>query len=261
MPEQPLNFASELTDQTAQFADLVDGADLDRPVPSCPEWRLGTLVEHVGQGHRFGAERVRARLGGPLRRVDATPVPLPGDPAQHRDWLLAGAENLVGAVREAGAEPVWNFAFGEGDATFWLRRMAHETALHRWDAALALHAEFELAPEVAADALSEWLTLLTSPGAAQGRPEMAEALRGTGQTIHLHATDQPGLGEAGEWLLTRGPDQVSWRHGHAKGDVAARGLAVDLLLLMVNRIRPADPRTQAFGDAELLEHWSRVVDF
>ena len=261
MPEHTLDFASALIDQTARFAGLVDGADLDRRVPSCPEWRLGTLVEHVGQAHRFGTERVRARLGGPLRRDDATPVPLPGDPAQHRDWLLAGAEDLVEAVAEAGAEPVWNFAFGEDGATFWLRRMAHETAVHRADAALTLRTEFELAPELAADALSEWLMLATSPGAAQARPDLVEALRGTGQTIHLHATDQPGLGEAGEWLISRGPDTASWRHGHAKGDVVARGLAVDLLLLMVNRIRPTDPRIRVFGDAELLEHWSRLVSF
>lgn len=63
--------------------------------------------------------------------------------------------------------------------------------------------------------VSEWMTLITSPGAAAYRPELARELRGDGQLLHLHATDEPSLGE---WLIRRGPDAVTWEHGHQKGD-------------------------------------------
>ena len=72
---------------------------------------------------------------------------------------------------------------------------------------------------------------------------------GTGETIHLHCTD----GE-GEWLVRLAPGGVNVVNEHAKGDVAARGAASDLLLMMWGRV----PVTQVevFGDASLLERWS-----
>jgi hypothetical protein len=82
-----------------------------------------------------------------------------------------------------------------------------------------------------------------------------ETLAGTGQTIHLHATDI----EAGEWLLDLQPDQVRWERSHAKGDVAARASASDLLLLLWSRIPPAAVET--FGDAGLLSRWQQAATF
>ena len=50
------------------------------------------------------------------------------------------------------------------------------------------------------------------------------------------------------------PGGVNVVNEHAKGDVAARGAASDLLLMMWGRV----PVTQVevFGDASLLERWS-----
>ena len=46
-----------------------------------------------------------------------------------------------------------------------------------------------------------------------------------GATIHLHCTDVDG-----EWLLTGTAEGARVTREHAKGDVAARGSASDLLL-------------------------------
>ena len=75
----------------------------------------------------------------------------------------------------------------------------------------------------------------------------------TNGTIHLHATDIDG-----EWLVTLGPGGISHEHGHAKGDVALRGTASDLLLWCWNRV-PVDDRFEVFGDATLLEAWRTAV--
>ena len=48
--------------------------------------------------------------------------------------------------------------------------------------------------------------------------------------------------------MTLGPDGISFEHGHAKGDVALRGTASDLLLWAWNRV-PVDDRFEVFGDA------------
>ena len=255
-------YAEALLEQAEQLVGLLDGADLSRRVPTCPDWDVRRLVEHIGQAHRHGARMVETRAEGPPDYSGAPRPTLPDDPAERARWLREGAARVVDAVRSAGPdEPVWNFSGGDPRAAFWLRRMCHETAVHRADAAIALDAPYEVAPDVAADAISEWLSLVTSPGLVAFRPEQAAALRGSGETLHLHATDSPSLGEAGEWLIRRGPEAVTWEHGHQKGDVAVRGLAKDLLQVILGRIGPGDERLQVFGDPALLDHWVAHATF
>lgn len=261
MTDLPIErLAEAMRNQTAGFVSLVREADLARPVPTCPDWDLRALVEHLGQAHRFGASTVERRAAGPADIAEREAPP--PNPAALPDWLTEGAERLVAAVLEAGPDrPVWNFTGLDQRAVFWLRRMVHETAVHRADVALTVAAPYRLEPDIAADGISEWLLLVTSPGAAARRPDMVDAVRGTGQTLHLHATDQPSLGEAGEWVIERGPDEVTWTRGHRKADAAARGLAADLLLLMMRRIPPRDDRIELLGDAGLFEHWVEHVSF
>jgi uncharacterized protein (TIGR03083 family) len=257
--------AEGLISQTDQLADLVQDADMRRRVPSCPDWNLRELVEHIGRGHRSGLDLIRGGFIEPVL-VDPALIPVPADD-ELGGWLRAGARELVDTVREAGADrPVWNYLGFDMHAGFWLRRMGHDTAVHRFDACLTLERPFALDADLAADGVSEWLTVVNSPGAAAMKPEVAVEMRGTGQTLHLHATDQPGPGEptladAGEWLIRRDPDGVSWEYGHGEGDVAVRGLASDLLLALLGRIRLDDPRLEILGDRGLIEHWVRHVTF
>lgn len=253
-------YVEAMPNQTAGFVSLVRDSDLAQRVPSCPDWDLRTLAEHLGQAHRFAASNVERRVTGPGDIADREAAP--ADPAALPEWLTEGAERLVAAVRDAGPDlPVWNFTGFDQRAAFWLRRMVHETAVHRADVALTVAAPYRLEADIAADAISEWLLLVTSPGAAARRPDLAAAIRGSGQTLHLHATDEPSLGEAGEWVIERGPEAVTWTHGHRKADAAARGLASDLLLMVMRRIPPHDDRIELLGDAGLFEHWAEHVSF
>lgn len=254
--------ADALVDQTNRVLILARGADLDRQVPTCPDWDLRALLGHIGQGHRFGADVVRRHVTGPDELIAPTSIAVPEEVTELEDWLAAGARELVATVGSVGAErPVWNFSGRCQQAGFWLRRMVHETAVHRGDFALTIDESYELDDELAADGISEWLMLVTGPGAAAARPEAAAQLRGHGQLLHLHATDSPSLGTAGEWLIRRGSEVVSWEHGHQKADVAIRGLAGDLLLALLGRIPLTDERLEVLGDATLFEHWLRHVTF
>ena len=141
---------------------------------------------------------------------------------------------------------------GIGPASFWARRRAHEAAVHLADAQLAAGLDVDLAPEFAADGVDEWLALIV---AAQ-----APDLRGDGRSLHFHATD-PGLSGAGEWLVTRTPSGVTVTRGHGKADVAVRGPAASLLLILTRRLPPSDPAIEILGEQELLTHWLQHTPF
>ena len=184
---------------------------------------------------------------------------LPQRPGTYGDWLRNGAGQLVSAVAEVGAEStVWTWA-RDRRAGFWLRRLTHETVLHRADAAFTAGRPYEVGADVAADGVSESLELLASRMRVNPSPALA-ALAGTGQTLHFHATDD-GLGDAGEWLVRRTPDGPRWEYGHGKADVGVRAAAADLLLVLTGRIDADKATIDVIGDRALFEHWRENTTF
>ena len=245
-------FFAELRACTAELARMIDG-DLERPVPTCPGWTFRQLATHVGRGHRWAAQIVATRATAPIPTREVADGKLPEDPARHAPWLNAGADRVIEAVTAAGGAPVWALT-GLRPAGFWARRRAHETAVHLADAQLAAGQDVDLAADVAADAVDEWLAL------AAANAGLARELSGDGQTLHFHATD-PGRPGTGEWLVTRTASGVTVQPGHAKADVAVRGPAVSLLLVLTRRLPPSDPAIKIFGEQALLTHWLEHTPF
>jgi uncharacterized protein (TIGR03083 family) len=262
MFEQTLErYGQALVDQTAQFAETVRRAAVDAPVPTCPEWVLSQLVEHVGQTQRWVAAIVEQRVTDPSQ-LPTSVAELPADRDAWSSWLAESAALLAAACADAGPDaPVWNPAGDDRSGTrFWLRRTLCETIIHRADAAATADVAYRLDAELAADAITDHLAMMTSPGWAAQRPDSAEALRGSGQTLHLHADDEPGLGEAGEWFVERRPDGATWQHGHGDGhaDVTVHGSATSLLLVLTRRRSipvGLDEGLRVSGDLDLLTHW------
>jgi len=257
MPISTERCYDEIQASTDTLAGLVDDADLATPVPTCPDWTLRQLATHVGRAHRWAAEIVSTRSAEfiPFRQVPDGKFP--DDPARHAPWLRAGAARVIGAVREADGEPVWAFNTLR-PASFWARRMAHETAVHRADAQVAAGREPGFEPDLAADAIDEWLGFLSglAPGDADPRLDALPE----GAVLHVHATDE-GLDGAGEWLVRREGPQVIVQPGHGQGDVALRGPAGRLLLVLLRRVPPDDPQVQVLGDPALLAGWLAATPF
>ncbi|MET0703665.1 MAG: maleylpyruvate isomerase family mycothiol-dependent enzyme [Mycobacterium sp.] len=250
-----MEFAAALIDEHQAFADTIAGGDPAAPVPTCPGWTVQQLFRHVGRGVRWSAQMV---LDQATESLDPRAVPggkPPEDPAAATDWLTDGADKLLDAVNQTGADvPVWTF-LGPRPSAWWIRRRLHEVVVHRADAAIAVGVDFELDPALAADAISEWLELVVPLSAADAPPLAA------GQTIHLHAHDE-GLGEAGEWLISADADgALSWSHGHGKGNVAVRGAVIDLLLAITRRRPVADSGVEVLGDASVLQTWLDRTQF
>ena len=257
MPISPERWYDEIEASSETLAGLVDGADLTAPVPTCPDWTLRQLATHVGRAHRWSAEIVSTRSAEFIPFREVPDGKFPDDPARHAPWLRAGAARVIGAVREADGEPVWAFNTLR-PASFWARRMAHESAAHRADAQVAAGREPGFEPDLAADAIDEWLGFLSglAPGDADPRLDALPE----GAVLHVHATDE-GLDGAGEWLVRREGSQVTVQPGHGKGDVALRGPAGRLLLVLLRRVPPDDPQVQVLGDPALLAGWLAATPF
>ena len=241
-------YHAEITGSTAALAGLAGQADLGLPVPSCPGWTLRQLITHVGRAQRWAAEITRTRSAEFIPFRSVPDGRLPDDPAQRPGWLRDGAARLIASVSEAGDAAVW--ALGrQRPAGFWARRMAHETAVHRADAEIAIGGPPVIAPDMAADGIDEWLTELSAP--AGGEPDMRAAALPAGQSLHIHVAGLPG----GEWLVRHGGDGITVRREHGRATVALRGPAPALLLVLLRRLPPGDPAVQVLGDQQVLSGW------
>ncbi|MFI8432642.1 maleylpyruvate isomerase family mycothiol-dependent enzyme [Streptomyces sp. NPDC079020] len=250
-------YCDEILAQTDELRALLKGADPAARVPTCPDWSLRELAAHVGGAHRWVGEIVRSRATEdiPEERIPGYAGPDGEGPAALDAWLAEGADTAVAALREAGSgAEVWTWSW-DRRTDFWVRRMTHETVVHRADAALAAGAVFEVAPEVAADTIDEWLRIVAFSQAG-GDPEAAE-LRGGGRSLHLHATDVPDA----EWLIEFGEEGFTWRRAHEKATVALRGPLTDLMLVFNRRLDPGSDRVEVLGDAELLDFWLERSSF
>jgi len=217
-------------------------AGVDAPVPSCPAWQIADLVGHVGRLHRWVAAIVES---GGDDRPDHWSAAEPPPVAVRIDWFEAGVDLVTDALQRV--DPMgraWSWT-DDHTAGFWARRQANETAVHRWDAQLAAGVAEPIDHELAVDGIDEFFALLPF-----WRHE--STLHGLGASIHLHCTDGDG-----EWLVRLAADGVSVTHEHAKGDVALRAPASDLLLFLYGRADPTD--AEVFGDASLLERWQQLV--
>ncbi|MFB7934635.1 maleylpyruvate isomerase family mycothiol-dependent enzyme [Streptomyces sp. NPDC056039] len=256
-------YCGEIAHQVGLLRSVVtSGADLSATVPTCPDWSLEELVRHTGGALRWVELMVRTRAQEevPEEEVPGAEGPeVRGDAAALDAWLGEAGEQVVAALREAGPDAkVWGWA-GILNAGFWARRMAHEVTVHRADATLTAGLPYEVAPDIAADAIDEWLQIVEY---AQTDPhdEAARELRGPGRSIHLHATDA-GPEVNAEWLIALTEDGVTWRRGHEKATVALRGPLTSVLLAFYRRLPLDAPELEVLGERELLEFWLERATF
>jgi hypothetical protein len=104
-----------------------------------------------------------------------------------------------------------------------------------------------MAPDVAADGIDEYLEVFV---AVTRMLNTAPA----GPPIHLHCTDTEG-----EWLLELPAGERVLTREHRKGDVALRGAAEDLLLVVWGRKTPEAASVDVVGDATVLDRWSELL--
>jgi uncharacterized protein (TIGR03083 family) len=217
-------------------------AGLDAPVPTCAGWTVADVLGHLGKVHRSVSEICERRS------LEIPPVEIP--PAPEGDAVLGFFEDGLARVVAALAaidpdEPVYAWS-GTGNGRFYHRRMAHEIAIHRFDAQSAHGVPEPFDPELAADGIDEYYTALVQFSVRRWKRPLPAG------SMHLHRTDGDG-----EWLVRPDGAEVVVTREHAKGDVAVRGPASDLFRFVWNRGR-SDELT-LFGDPALADEWAALA--
>ncbi|MDG6100639.1 maleylpyruvate isomerase family mycothiol-dependent enzyme [Dactylosporangium aurantiacum] len=217
---------------------------LDAPVPTCPGWQLRDLAWHLTQIYVWVNGVVpRGVTDRPDPRPDE-PLPTGVDPVVA--WTDAFTE-LVATLDAVDPDlPAFNWAPQAKKASFWHRRMAHETAVHRWDAQMAGGLSEPIEPKLASDGVTEVLDSWLPAGRRSGPTNRAGM-------IALHGTDVDHvwyvrLRGAGVALLDT--DTLLDTDDHHERATAS-GPASDLVLALYGRV--AFDTLLVSGDTSLLE--------
>lgn len=227
-------------------------------VPSCPEWDVAGLVGHTGWVHRWVEGMVRTRAAA--RGKVAVPPPEGWD--DRCDWYEEGLAALVGALTEIDPdEPVWNWADrAPAPARFWHRRMAHETAVHRWDAQNAVGEAGPLDPSLSADGIGEYLGFVGLEVARTPVPDLSGRLGLVAQDADLAVV----VALTPDALTVEPVDRAPGGGLEAVPggvDATVRGTAGELLLWLTGRRRARGPGIEVDGDAAVLGAWERSIMF
>ena len=126
--------------------------DLNAAVPSCPGWTVHKLLAHVGRVYRSVGRHVAERA---VEMIPADEIPRPPEGDAIVEWFEEGHRFVQDALDGADpGEAVWSWA-GQNTMAFYFRRMAHETAVHRWDAEAAFGEPSPIGSDLGADGVSE----------------------------------------------------------------------------------------------------------
>ncbi|MFG3023416.1 maleylpyruvate isomerase family mycothiol-dependent enzyme [Streptomyces sp. NPDC048254] len=237
--------------ETAEYLQILDRegrslaaaavvAGLDAEVPTCPDWRVRDLLRHTGTIHRWAAGVVADAHPGPR------PIPDPPDldGAELTTWFQDGHRDLVDTLAGAPRNVTcWTFhpAPVPSPLTFWLRRQAHETTVHRYDAEAARGGPASpIAADFAVDGIDELLRGFHARSRSRVRSEYPRVLqvraadRDAVWTVRL--SEQPPVTELG--ALSEAMAELS-------------GPADELYLALWNRV----PVPKVIGDPELADLW------
>jgi uncharacterized protein (TIGR03083 family) len=155
-------FLGCLEDDFSLLRAAVVSADPSVRVPSCPDWTVGDLARHVAKVYLHKAECIRLRAFP----EDRPPGMIEPDPVTSLDEAYAMLTGRFSAHSATDPAATWY----EPDQTvgFWIRRMAHETVIHRIDAELAAgHPVSPVPDDLALDGIDEVLKLFLGYGSAR----------------------------------------------------------------------------------------------
>ena len=246
MVERMLDFLDVIRRESDAFYASAGKADPSRRVPNCPDWNIADLVWHLGEVHWFWATAIEIRATAP-EQIEKDKPQRPSEYQELIVWGRSQVDHLISALQANPDDvPVWTWAQEEKDHTvgFIRRHQVQEAAVHRWDmqAAAATNAPTPIDPEAASDSLDEFLRISLPWSVNEKKP-----LSGT---VHLHCTDTTG-----EWFIH--PDGHV-EAIHAKGDVALRGTASDLLLLLHSHV--GIDAIDVIGDAALATQFTGSIE-
>ncbi|HET8659834.1 MAG TPA: maleylpyruvate isomerase family mycothiol-dependent enzyme [Micromonosporaceae bacterium] len=212
---------------------------LDRAVPSCPEWTVADLVRHVAEVYLHKTEAMRR---------GEWPRPWPPDLSGEEplDVLRRSYDALVGELTSRKPEEPSVTWFGpEQTVGFWIRRMAHETVIHRVDGELGAGAPLAPVPtDLALDGIDEVLVRFLAYGTREWAEDFGDQLASCdGRVVRVTSGGST-------WLARLTPQGVDVTAGDGEADATVRGEPEAVLLWLWRRV--GDERVGIDGDQQLV---------
>ena len=227
--------------QSRLLVEVVGSSDLDRQVPSCPNWSVRDLGHHIGVEQWYWAENVRARNADERSGESLTPLPSDDDLLAWMGWCT---DSLVGALAEAGPDsPCWTWWEAPRTAGAVARHQAQEVAVHRWDAegVEVAGSGGPVPADLAADAVPEFVQIMIGPDAG--------VLSGA---VTLEASD------VGERWLVEGATAAAARGRRPVREAELKATASELVLMLWRRLPVPDADVQ--GDPVLVASLLSLAD-
>jgi uncharacterized protein (TIGR03083 family) len=241
---------------TAFRAAVASAPSLDVRVPTCPEWTLFDLVQHLGEGRRSWAATVAAGPAPAKSAAEGAPA-VPREREAQLAWLAESTEQLLDALRKAGPDrgcwTWWGTSQSPQTSGAVARHQLQEIAVHTYDAQITVGTPQPLPEEVALDGVDEFLsTCVATTSAWPHKPAAVDfhASEGRSRRLLLSADGArtaplPGPGTMPATAAGQDPDAA---------DASAWGTASELVLVLYDRI-PINS-LELEGDRRLLDQLS-----
>ncbi|MGW0882755.1 maleylpyruvate isomerase family mycothiol-dependent enzyme [Streptomyces sp. NPDC002671] len=224
------------------LAAAAEQAGTDAKVPTCPEWHVRDLLRHTGAVHRWAAAFVADAHTAPRPLTDSPDL----DGAELVAWYRDSHRLLVDTLAAAPADlECWTFhpAPCPSPLTFWTRRQAHETTVHRYDAEAARGGTATpVATDFAVDGIDELLRGFHARSRSRLRAEEPRVLR---------VRAENGGADAVWTVRLSAEPPVTSRDASGAADAELTGFADELYLALWNRV----PVPQVSGDRSLAALW------
>lgn len=237
----------------------------DPPIKGCPGWDVAGLTAHMGRVYTFWlkwvSERPRAFSREAFNEIEADrDARLPGYTA----WDKAGfpkasrpggiipfarhtGDDLDAALASLGPEEtVWTFVPAHQTGAFVFRRLAMETAIHRWDAEDAHGTARPIDEVLARNGIDEMLMMFQKDPAYESNQDQRH-----GQTILLR--EDSGR----RWLVSFNQGGITVSDDDGPAGVTVTGTVSDLLLFIMGRRSPEEMRIE--GDQDLAASWGDIA--
>jgi uncharacterized protein (TIGR03083 family) len=213
-------------DESGESLAALAAGRFDAEISGCPGWRVRDVLQHLIEVHWLWASVVEGRLSAPPS--SGRPGPVVDDHLVSR--FLLGLHRLTGVLASADqTAEVYTWAPAQHDVAFVTRHQVQEIAVHGWDVAQAVGADWAIAIDAAIDAVEEFLTFSVSSRRDPADPPRP-ALDGV---LGLRCSDA-----AAAWTVEDDvdPGTVAFSPALREDAVVIEAPAADLLLWLYGRV-------------------------
>lgn len=246
---EPTRFLECLAADQSRLREVV-GRDLTPAVPTCPGWTVADLVEHVALVYLHKVESMRQ---GGLSESSWPPDVSGEEPLTLLDKAY---DALVAefAARDVHDGPAGTWYDPDQTVGFWVRRMAHETVIHRVDAELATgHPVAAIPDDLALDGIDEVLVICLAYATRKWPDDFTELLPATAETVLVAAGDRG-------WLVRMDPGAVAVEPAPSSADATAVVSAPPQQALLWLWRRAGEEAVQRRGDNQAIDRLRQLLN-